>query len=174
MINNVLNYYLYFKEKETDNTRSVTNKINKPDILKSLVDQQSEPTIDADDGQEKNKGVVDTDMLLNDNVPTKDIDEPEKPKSTEEEETTVQGQNLSAGDEEMAQDESAEKDDLPAQEENSQVAMEVDQQSADNTEKEVENGGVENESGDLDIESMLAAIHNVNPPEDGGDAQNVP
>lgn len=118
-------------------------------------------------------------MLLNDNVPAKETEEPEITKNRgmrneEEEETTVQEKNLSVGDEESTQDDSTEKDNLPAQEENTQVAMEVDQQqSTDNIEKKVENGGIENESGDLDIESMLAAIHNVNPPEDGEDAQNV-
>lgn len=100
-----------------------------------------------DDQQQNNKGAVDTDMLLNDNVPAEGnvTDEQEEAQNTGE--------------------------DMPIQE-----ATKVDQDIPDNNVKGVEEGmtidGQESKT-DLDIESMLAAIHNDTPTPDVEDAQNI-
>lgn len=142
------------------------------------------------------KGTVDTDMLLNDHVPaegvaaaseeqeeTNDIDEA----ASQEKELPVQDEVLNAPDEASptneegipaAQDE-PEQQEPAVQNETEQggEAMEVDQ-ATDNAGKEDEemangDGTDDNKTGgDLDIESMLAAIHNDNPAT-AEDTQNI-
>lgn len=103
---------------------------------------------DVEDGQQE-KGCMDTDTLLNDNVPV------EGSAACEQEEET---QNTEG--------------EVPAQEE----SMQIDQGISDNVETKVEDmaiGSEENKTEDLDIESMLAAIHNDTPTTDGGNTQNI-
>lgn len=104
--------------------------------------------IDVNDGQQQNnRGAVDTDMLLNDNVPTEGnaADEQEEAQNTGE--------------------------DMPIQGE----ATKVNQDIPDNNVKEVEGVTIDGEESktDLDIESMLAAIHNDTPTPDVEDTQNI-
>lgn len=95
------------------------------------------------------KGAVDTDMLLNDNV------QAEGTAVTEQQEAQNTGEGVSE-----------EAD-----------SMQVNQSISGNVEKGVEEdmamGGEENKTGDLDIESMLAAIHNDTPPTVDADSQNI-
>lgn len=136
-------------QEKTEEIPTDTSKIFKPaEILKSDDNQQDASPMDVDDSQQQqnDKGAVDTDMLLNDNVPT------EGNAADEQKEAQNTGENV------------------PIQGE----AMKVDQEIQDNGVKGVEEGmvidGEENKT-DLDIESMLAAIHNDTPtPED---AQNI-
>ncbi|XP_025198353.1 zinc finger protein 507-like isoform X2 [Melanaphis sacchari] len=171
-------------ERETEDSRPVTTtktiKSEPPKIQEN--NQQAETPMDIDDNQRGNKpGTVNTDMMLNDNVPTEGSVDPE-PEETEnageEEETenspddkTVKEGKLikksAPGQEETTGEEEDEEDTaVPEQEE-------ADQETPDSVEKDVDEDhvNVENKTGDLDIESMLAAIHNDNPT-NSEDSQN--
>lgn len=111
------------------------------------------------DDSQHDKGTVDTDMMLNDNL------------SAEATEATAEQEDLhNIGEENGIQD-----DPMTSQEEPMEVSNET------NVEKEVDekttNGSEENKSGDLDIESMLAAIHHddhhENPSTNSEDPENI-
>lgn len=114
-------------------------------------DQQSETPLDVPEEQEK--GAVDTDMLLNENVPA------DEPATSEQHEQTHE----TGGAQEQEE------------------SMQVDQEhTAENSEQkgvEEEMAAIseENKTGDIDIESMLAAIHNDAPaqPTVDSDTQNI-
>lgn len=102
---------------------------------------------DIEDGQQE-KSCMDTDTLLNDNVPVDGSAacEQEEPPNTEGEGATQE------------------------------QSMQIDQEISENVESKVEDmaiGSEENKTEDLDIESMLAAIHNDTPTADGGNTQNI-
>lgn len=90
-------------------------------------------------------------MLLNDNVPaTEPVPSENNEQAEEAEQVPEQGEE----------------------------PMQVDQENSTNVQKGVDEeiaaiGGEENKSGDLDIESMLAAIHNDAPSTVDGETQNI-
>uniref|UniRef100_A0A2S2NUC8 C2H2-type domain-containing protein n=1 Tax=Schizaphis graminum TaxID=13262 RepID=A0A2S2NUC8_SCHGA len=166
-------------ERETEDSRQVTTttKAIKPEPSKTQENnQQAETPMDVDDNQSSHKqGTVDTDMMLNDNVPTEGSANTEQEEETEnagEEEETENSQDnktvkeakslkkSESGQEEATGEEERDEEDtaVPEQEE-------PDQEIPDSVEKDVDedSANVENKTGDLDIESMLAAIHNDNP-----------
>jgi len=146
---------------------------------------QAESPMDVDENQQDdNKGTVDTDMMLNDNVvPTEgsaNVEQEEGTENAAEEEETENSQEDKTVKEvksktkpEPAQEEATEEEEdeedtaVPEQEEADH------QETPDSVQKEIDedNANVENKTGDLDIESMLAAIHNDNPT-NSGDTQN--
>lgn len=166
-------YLLYkdiiFQEKVVKEAPAEGSKVFKQEVLKSQDDRQEEETsMEVDNQQEENKGTVDTDMLLNEHVPAEEpiaTENNAKPESAEE---PANPDKTATSDEGQVAAEQAEEA-VPAQE--------VDQGVPDNVEKGVEGdlpvGSDENKTGDLDIESMLAAIHNDNPPPESSDTQNV-
>jgi len=158
-------------ERETEDSRSISTKEIKLEPSNTEENnQQAEIPMDIDDNQRGNKqGTVDTDMMLNDNIPTEGSADNEQEEETEnagEEEETENSQDnntvkegLSIKKSESGEEEEDEEDTaVPEQEE-------PDQETPDSVEKDVDedNENVENKTGDLDIESMLAAIHNDNP-----------
>jgi hypothetical protein len=174
-------------ERETEDSRPVTTKVIKSEPSKTQ-DQQAETPMDVDENQQdNNKGTVDTDMMLNDNVPTEESASVEQEEGTEiagegegdETENSQEGKTVkeakSKKKPEPAQEEAATAEEEEDDEENTAAPEqeEADQETPDSVEKEVEedNANVENKTGDLDIESMLAAIHNDNPTS-SGDTQN--
>ncbi|KAF0767546.1 homeobox protein 12-like [Aphis craccivora] len=167
-------------ERETEDSRSVTtSKTIKTEPSKTQENNQQEETpMDVDDNQENKQGIVDTDMMLNDNVPTEGSGDNEQEEETEnageEEETensqdnkTVKEAKLIKKSESGQEEDDDEDTPMPEQEE------EADQDAPDSVEKDVDedNSNVENKTGDLDIESMLAAIHN-DTPTSSEDSQN--
>ncbi|VVC34591.1 Zinc finger C2H2-type [Cinara cedri] len=197
------------EEKEAEVTSSDTTKVGKlVNQNKSIAKQQAESTKTSGEVQEdKNKSVVDTDMLLNDNSQSAEmtIDEPEQPENIEdaeqaeddaEKETTEEPEEAEETEDaemqetveetvqetvieeqeqepEPEQEQDQEQDNSAQAEDNSdqEDAMQVDEEIEDSVEKPVDNT-VDNKARDLDIESMLAAIHNDNPSTDSGDTQN--
>lgn len=168
-------------ERETEDSHSVTtSKTIKTEPSKTQENNQQEETpMDVDDNQESNKqGIVDTDMMLNDNVPTEGSGDNEQEEETEnagEEEESENSQDNKTVKEaklikksESGQEDNDEDTPMPEQEEE-----EADQDAPDSVEKDVDEGNsnVENKTGDLDIESMLAAIHN-DTPTSSEDSQN--
>ncbi|CAI6354425.1 unnamed protein product [Macrosiphum euphorbiae] len=164
-------------DRETEDSRPVSTKVIKPEPSKTQENNpQAESPMDVDENQQDdNKGTVDTDMMLNDNVvPAEGSANVEQEEGTE---NAVEGEETENSQEdktvkevkskkkpEPAQEEAAEEEEdeedtaVPEQEE-------ADQETPDSVEKEMDedNANVENKTGDLDIESMLAAIHNDNP-----------
>ncbi|XP_060857283.1 zinc finger protein 131-like [Metopolophium dirhodum] len=120
--------------------------------------------------QDNNKGTVDTDMMLNDNVHTKgsgDVEQEEGTENTGEGKGTENSQEDKTVKEvkskikpEPAQEKATEEEDTVLLDQE-----EAGQETPDSVEKEVDedNANVEKKMGDLNIESMLAAIHNDNP-----------
>lgn len=151
--------------------------MNKSEAQKSQGNQEAETAMDTVNNQQDPKGTVDTDMLLNDSVPTESGTVEQEEETDNPAQTDVPMQE--AGD--SALEEGAGGETVQAQEEESgqtqeEEPMQVDQEILDNVEKGVEDiagDGEENKAGDLDIESMLAAIHNDNPPPNDGDSQNM-
>lgn len=172
-------------ERETEDSRPVATKVIKSEPSKAQDNnEQAETPMDVDENQQdNNKGTVDTDMMLNDNVPVEgsaDVDE-----QVEEPENAGGGEETENSQEDTSpKDAKSKKKSEPAQEEAAEVEEdeedtavpeqeEADQETPDSVEKEVnEDANVENKTGDLDIESMLAAIHNDNPPTNSGDSQS--
>jgi hypothetical protein len=160
------------EEKEAD----VPTKEFKQEIIKTENDtQNAESPLDLDENQQE-KSTVDTDMLLNDHVPA--AEEPADAgasadvTNTEEPEQEIAGEEAADGQDEalLDQEEAEQAETIPNEE--------VEQDNAekgDGQETEIEGDEGEDKSGaSLDIESMLAAIHNDNataPEEDT--AQNV-
>lgn len=114
--------------------------------------EQTETAIaDGDDGQH-DKGTVDADMMLNDNL------------SAEATEATGEQDVHNMGEGSGTQDDPLTLPDDEPMEVNNDVEKEVD--------GKITNGSEENKAGDLDIESMLAAIHHDDP-STSEDTQNV-
>jgi len=139
----------------------------KQDTVKSQDNQQEDSTMDTDDNakQDKNKGTVDTDMLLNNHVEDKETAEIEESKNTKETRSLKKSMPNQTSVEESELEPSGNAQEMPAQG--------ADQDVSDNVKGEVEDKVGENKTGDLDIESMLAAIHNDNPPPDSSEPQNT-
>lgn len=138
----------------------------KQENVQSQDSQQEESTVDADDNarqQDKNKGTVDTDMLLNNHVEDKETAEIEDSQNTKESKSMPD----QAPPEESELEPSASAQEISGQETDQDVSDSIVKQ-----ENEDKVGAEENKSGDLDIESMLAAIHNDNPPPDSSEPQN--
>lgn len=179
-------YYLisnipFIQEKESEVTSSDTTKANKTDNqTKPIGKQQVESSKNSDETKEdKSKSVVDTDMLLNDNGQADEmtVDEPEQ---TDNNEDGGQADDAEQeGTEETETADSAEREAAIREQENSaqvdnsdqEDVMQVDEETSDTLEKTADNA-VDNKARDLDIESMLAAIHNDNPSTDSADTQN--
>lgn len=105
------------------------------EILKSVANQQAGSILNVDN-QERNKGAMNATMLLNENVPA---------------------EGNAVGEQGTKNAESG----ILAQE----IAMQIDQNISNNvkgTEDDMVIGG-DNKTSDLDIESMLAAIHSDTP-----------
>lgn len=142
-------------------------------MLKTVGNQQVDVNMDTDDKQDgKEKNIMDTNMLLNESVPA------EIAETNEQDETQNAGEaEPESGTEkqdEHAQDDNSQENNVGEQTEGggTQEEMDVDQEIPNSVEKEgcgVINDNSENKSGDLDIESMLAAIHNDNSVDDGKD-----
>ncbi|KAL5238666.1 hypothetical protein ACI65C_006076 [Semiaphis heraclei] len=169
-------------ERETEGSRPATTKGMKPEASKTQDNNQpAETPMDVDENQQDNKGTVDTDMMLNDNVPTEesaDVGQQEETENAGEGDETENSQENKTVKEaksikktESAQDEAAEVDEEDEEDTAVPEQEEADQETHDSIEKEVDddNADAENKTGDLDIESMLAAIHNDNPSTDTGD-----
>lgn len=143
----------------------------KQEVLKTQELQQAESTtMDIDENQD-NKGTVDTNMLLNENVPAEGTVDGEQEAINADEEMPQQEESIASTQQETVNG-TAQGTKL-AQNENS-----TQDEAGDEIPDSVEKGDqdVENEDtkpGDLDIESMLAAIHNDNPPPTSADAQNM-
>jgi len=124
--------------------------------------------------QDNNKGTVKTDMMWNDHVPAEEYADIEQEEETENagkgQETENSQEDKTVKEDkpkikpEPAQEETAEEEDTVKPEQ-----VKADQETLDSVEKEVyeDNANVENKTRDLDIESMLAAIHNDNPTNSG-------
>lgn len=144
-LNNKLYVLLYYflQEKESDEISSTT----KLDKLIPEDNEQTETMADVDDGQ-PDKGTVDADMMLNDNLPAAAT------------EATGEQEELHNMDEGNGTQDAQDPPTLQGEE-----PMEVSNET--DVEKEVDgkitNGSEENKAGDLDIESMLAAIHHDDP-----------
>lgn len=149
--------------------------MNKPETPKSQSNQEADSAMDSVNNQQESKGTVDTDMLLNDSVPVESGTAEQEEETENAAQVDVPGQEGDAALEEAAAGEAEQAQEETAQTQEEEP-MQVDQEILDNVEKGVEDiagGGEENKTGDLDIESMLAAIHNDNPPPNDGDTQNM-
>jgi len=165
-----------------EDSRPVIISIMKPQPSKTQ-ENKAEASMDVDkDQQDNNKGIVDTDMMLNDNVHTKGSENVEQKEGTEnagegeetensQEDKTVKEVKSKikpeSAHEEAVEEKYDEKDTvLPEQEE-------ADQETPDSVEKEVDedNANVKNKMGDLDIELMLATVYNDDTT-NSGDTQN--
>lgn len=105
---------------------------------------------------DESKGTVDTDMLLNNNLSADGA-------AGEEQESQNPGEEDSAQENITLQDETMPQQEEPLQEMTGNVEKSSDVESAN---------GRENKTSDLDIESMLAAIHHDNST-NNGNAQNL-
>jgi len=165
-----------------EDSRPVIIRIMKPQPSKTQ-ENTAEASMDVDkDQQDNNKGIVDTDMMLNDNVHTKgsanveqkegteNAGEGEETENSQEDKTVKEVKSKikpESAHEEAVEEKYDEKDTvLPEQEE-------ADQETPDSVEKEVDedNVNVKNKMGDLDIESMLATVYNDDTT-NSGDTQN--
>lgn len=167
---------MLIQEKEGDDASTESKTLDKPETPKSQDNQETETALDTINNQQDTKGTVDTDMLLNDNVPTESeiADQEEETENTVQEDITVKVEREAP----VQEEDTVEEADLAKEEEETAQAqeepMQVDQVILDNVEKgddEIADAG-ENKTGDLDIESMLAAIHNDNPPPTEEETQN--
>lgn len=132
--------------------------------------------MDIDENQDK--GTVDTNMLLNDNVPAEGTVEGEQEAVNADEE--IPQQETDNGSENAQQEtdngsvNAQQETELTQNENNLATQDEAGEGIPDSVEKGDEDVGNEDtKPGDLDIESMLAAIHNDNPPPTSEDAQNM-
>ncbi|KAL4083479.1 hypothetical protein QTP88_028795 [Uroleucon formosanum] len=146
--------------KETDESRPVT--IMKPEPPQTQEDnQQVESPMDVDKNHwDNNKATVDIDMLLDDHVPTGGSAnvEPEKEKENSLGDMTEKEVNSELKPEPAEEEEEDKKEDTAVLEQE-----ETDQETSVIVKKEiVENNECGENGSDLDIESMLAAIHNDN------------
>lgn len=171
-------------ERETEDSHPVPSKIIKSEPSKAQENNQdAESPMEVDENpQDNNKGTVDTDMMLNDNVPTEgsaNAEQEETENTCEEEESENSQEDKSVKETKSKKKTEPSQEETPEEEEDEiDTAIpeqeEADQETPDSVEKEVDedSANVENKTGDLDIESMLAAIHNDNPPSNSGDTQN--
>ncbi|XP_060857364.1 probable inactive protein kinase DDB_G0270444 [Metopolophium dirhodum] len=159
-------------KRGTEDSCPVITKVMKPEPPKTQENnQQAESPMDVDKNQQGNiKGTVDMDMMLNDHVPSEgsaDVEQKEETENSQEDKTVKEAKS------EIKPEPAHEK---ATEEEEDTAALgqeEVDQETPDSIKKEYdeENENVENKTEDLDIESMLAAIHNDNP-NNNEDTQN--
>ncbi|XP_025418117.1 zinc finger protein 131-like isoform X3 [Sipha flava] len=170
------------KESE-ENPPDVTKEIFKQEELKGEELQQAESTtMDIDENQD-NKGTVDTNMLLNENVPGEGTVEGEQEAVNADEEmpqqeegsivsTQQETDNGSVHEQQETETETETETELTQNENALATQDETGEVIPDSVEKGDEDVGNEDtKPGDLDIESMLAAIHNDNPPPTTEDAQ---
>lgn len=148
--------------------------------------QQAEISMDVDENQQlNNKDTVGTGMMLDDNVATEKHADAEKEKGTENAGDGEETQN--SQEDTTAKESKSVKNPEPAPEKVAEVGGkdggdsavpeqqgESDQKTPDSVGNEVgeDNGNVENKTDGLDVESMLAAIHNDNSPTNSRDTQS--
>lgn len=164
---------------EDKESEEVPTESSSKDEVKAQDNQSAETPMEVDGNnggqqEEENKGTtVDTNMLLNDHVQGA-ADEQEETAADEQE---SQNTGVEASDQEKsAPDQEQETESEQAEATPSTSTQENDQAISDNVEKRAEEGTAvdndENKTGDLDIESMLAAIHNDNAPPDSSETPN--
>jgi len=140
------------EDKETEDISTTASKpVETPKTCEG--NQQTESPMEGVEST-ADKGTVNTDMLLNDNLPST--------KETVREEKESQ----EIGDENNFHETAVLEDGMPPQDEP------IAENSGKADDVEIKNEP-ENKSGDLDIESMLAAIHHDNSSPNTGNTQNL-
>ncbi|XP_060872189.1 serine/threonine-protein kinase pakD-like [Metopolophium dirhodum] len=138
-------------QQESDVTMEETASVFQPHNILNSIENQQDVIKTEDDGDladDKHTMDTDLDMLLKDNIPDENSEVP----------PIQETQNIS--------------ENMSGQTELMQPDQETPVANVDISDMAI--GGGETETDHLDIESMLAAIHNdvVSPPNDGGNAQN--
>lgn len=142
---------------------AVSSSTNLKQDTHQTKDTQQEESMNFGDNvgkEDKNKSTMHTDMLLNNDVEIKE----------EIAEEDVSQETKNSLDLEKSSDQAPRDSELKEPE----PAQEIDQNISVGAEKKNENKIEDGDNkGDLDIESMLAAIHNDNPPPDSSETQNA-